>query len=134
MNFESAVHAHVEWKMKLRSAIKAQTELDEETIAKDNCCRLGQWLHGEAKVKYGRLAAYQEWLAAHAAFHREAGIVAGLINDKCFSEAEAALASGTPYYGASMAAGVALNKLKDAVDDQSNRPVVERADGAACLP
>lgn len=73
MNPDSAVSAHTEWKTRLRSAATSQRQLDAATISKDNCRPLGQWLHGEAKQKYGRLGSCKESVGAHAAFHREAG-------------------------------------------------------------
>ncbi len=112
MNLDNAIGAHVEWKMKLRSAISAQSQMDAATISKDDCCPLGQWLHGEAKQKYGRFGSYKECVGAHAAFHREAGKVAGLINQKQYAAAEKALEGGTSYSAASSAAAVAITKLK----------------------
>jgi len=112
MDLNSAVNAHVEWKTKLRSAISTQSQFDASAVSKDNVCPLGQWLHGEAKLKYSKLAAYTECVGAHAAFHREAGKIAGLINQKNYVAAEAALDSSTAYGRASSAAVVAISKLK----------------------
>ena len=114
MNLDNAISAHTEWKVKLRSAISSQSQLDAATISRDNCCPLGQWLHGDAKAKYGQLDAYRQCLDAHANFHREAGKVAQLINQKKYSEAETALSAGTPYANASSATGVSILKLKNA--------------------
>lgn len=112
MNLESAIQAHAEWKMKLRSAISTQAQLDAATIAKDNCCALGQWLHGEAAAKYGQLSSHMRCVGAHAGFHREAGRVAQLINNKKYSEAESALGSGTTYNTASNEVGGAIIRLR----------------------
>lgn len=112
MNLDDAIKTHAEWKMKLRSAISAQTQLDANTISKDNCCPLGQWLHGEAKAKFGQYGSYTECLRAHTIFHREAGKVAQLINQKKYTEAQEALGGGTPYNSASSDAGIAINRLK----------------------
>ena len=112
MNLDNAISAHAEWKMKLRSAIAAQSQLDAATISKDNCCPLGQWLHGEARAKYGHLEGFRRCLEAHANFHREAGRVAQLINQKKFSEAEAAIGLNTHYAVASSEAGAAIIHLK----------------------
>ncbi len=112
MNLDSAISAHVEWKAKLRSALTSQWQLDAATISKDDFCPLGQWLHGEAKQKYGRLGSYRESVGAHAAFHREAGKIAALINKKKYEAAGAALEGGCPYSAASRALVAAIDALK----------------------
>lgn len=112
MDFDSAVSAHVEWKQKLRSAMASKSQLDAASISKDNCCPLGKWLHGEARSKFAAIPAYRECVEAHAGFHREAGRIAGLINQNRHADAEASLASGTVYANASTGAVVAINRLK----------------------
>ena len=115
MDLDTAINEHTQWKMKLRAAIADKAHLDSLSIGKDNNCPLGQWLHGEAKTKYGHLTTYKECLSAHASFHREAGRVAHLINQQHYDQAAAALAAGTPYISASSLTGVAINKLKKEV-------------------
>ncbi len=112
MDLDNAIGKHAEWKLKFRSAISKQEAMDAGTIAKDNCCELGKWLHGEAKAKFSRLNSYAECIAKHAVFHVEAGKVASAINSKKYTEAEAMLNSGTPYAAASNAVGVAIIHLK----------------------
>jgi methyl-accepting chemotaxis protein len=82
--------------------------MDAETISKDNCCELGKWLYGEAKVKFGKLSSHTNCIAKHKAFHIEAGKVAKTINAKKFQEAETMINSGTPYALASSGVGVAV--------------------------
>jgi methyl-accepting chemotaxis protein len=112
MNWDSALDAHAQWKVKLRGAISAKEQVDAATLSKDNCCPFGKWLHGDAKAKYGHLAPFGACVTAHATFHREAGRVAQMINSGKFGEAEAALGAGTPYANASSATGVAIVRLK----------------------
>jgi len=111
MNFEDAIRSHVEWKNTLHTAIVQQTRLDAATIARDDCCTLGKWLHGAAKSKYGHLVSYKECVGAHANFHREAGRVAQIINGRRFAAAELAL-SGRPYSSASERTVTAIVRLK----------------------
>jgi len=115
MDLDKAIGKHTEWKIKLRGAISNQESLDAVTIAKDNCCELGQWLHGEAKQQYQQFAAYSNCIKAHATFHQEAGKVATMINQKKFAEAEAMLGIGSPFSKASSEVGVAITQLKKAV-------------------
>jgi len=103
MDFDlnKVIAAHDAWKAKLRKAIVAQQELDAATIGRHDRCPLGQWLHGEAKTKYGHLAAYRECAGAHAIFHLEAGKIALLVNQRRYAEAEFALNPATAYEAAS---------------------------------
>jgi hypothetical protein len=112
MDLDQAIERHAQWKIKFRQAITNKETMDAETIAKDNCCELGKWLHGDAKTKFGHLASQKECITKHAAFHTEAGKVARTINDKNFAEAGAMIEAGTPYAAASNAVGVAITKLK----------------------
>ncbi|MFA7270204.1 MAG: CZB domain-containing protein [Sterolibacterium sp.] len=112
MDLTEAEAIHREWKLKLRSALLNQEHLDETSIASDNCCGLGKWLHGEAKAKFGRLKSYADCVEKHATFHKCAGKVAKAINDKKYQEAEAMLGASTEYMYASVAILEAISELK----------------------
>jgi hypothetical protein len=112
MDLTSAVGKHAEWKTKFRSAITKKEQMDSVTKAKDNCCELGKWLHGEAKSQFGAMVAYKECVEKHAVFHTEAAKVASAINAKKYTEAEAMLDGGTSYAKISSAVGVAIMHLK----------------------
>jgi hypothetical protein len=112
MDLTTAVSAHAEWKLKLRGAIQKHEQLDAASISSDTACKLGKWLHGEAKGKYGAMKSYASCVEKHAAFHREAGKIAAAINAGNYSDAEAMLAGGTPYSAASSTVGGAILGLK----------------------
>lgn len=112
MDLAQAINKHAEWKVKFRSAISKQETLDEETISKDNCCDLGKWLHGEAKLKFSKFTSHSDCITKHAHFHREAGKVAKCINAKNYTEAEAMLGTGSTYTAASNVVGIAIGRLK----------------------
>lgn len=112
MDLTQAIAKHVEWKTRLRSAISKKEQMDVNTVAADNCCELGKWLHGPAKSSYGSLQSYKNTVSAHASFHKEAGKVASAINAQKFTEAESMLGAGTPYASASGAVGVAIANFK----------------------
>lgn len=114
MNFDEAIHKHAEWKLKFRTAITRQEQLDTATIAKDNCCALGNWLYGDGRLKFGTKPEFKAVLDLHKAFHVEAGKVSQLINAKKFAEAEKALGAATPYGNVSNAVCSALVALKKA--------------------
>lgn len=112
MNFDNAIAAHVAWKTKFRTAITEKAGMDAAVMGKDNLCPLGKWLHGEARAKYAHLADLSTCIAAHAAFHREAGRIASLINDGQYDAATSGLDIGSAYAQASMNTTVALTKLR----------------------
>lgn len=114
MNLDEAVQKHAEWKMKFRGAIAKKDQMDAATISKDNCCVVGQWLHGEGRNRWGSKPEFQRALDKHRAFHAEAGKVAALINAGNYAQAEAALGGGTSYASASGEVGVALMAFKRA--------------------
>jgi methyl-accepting chemotaxis protein len=112
MDLSEAMKAHAEWKIKFRNAISKKDTLDVATISADNCCALGKWLHGEAKVKFGRLKSHTDCVSRHALFHQEAGKVARTINAKNYTEAEAMISPNTPFFAASNNVVVAIGALK----------------------
>jgi hypothetical protein len=112
MDLQEAIRAHSDWKTKLRGAITAQSQLDVATIARDDCCALGKWLHGESRPTFGPLASHQACVRKHAAFHTEASKVASTINRRNYAEAEKMLAAGTPYAQASNEVVFAIGALK----------------------
>ncbi|GAA5786931.1 hypothetical protein GCM10007860_31720 [Chitiniphilus shinanonensis] len=112
MDLNVALKAHGEWRLKFRIAIGKQQHLDARHIAADDCCPLGQWLHGEARKHFSDLPAYTECLRQHALFHREAAKVANSINAKRYREAEVMLLPGSAYAQHSTAFGVAVIRLR----------------------
>ncbi len=112
MNLDDAVKKHADWKVKLRMAISKKETLDAATITRDDCCDLGKWLHGEGKVKFGRLTSYADCIAKHKAFHSNAGKVATAINAKKYDEAMGMIDMNTPYAEASTVAIRAIFQLK----------------------
>ena len=80
IDLDEAIQAHHEWKNKLNTACQANTQIDSTVIGRDDCCVLGKWLHGKARRDYRRLSGYSSCVKKHAAFHREAGRLAELIN------------------------------------------------------
>jgi methyl-accepting chemotaxis protein len=111
MDLGHAFSKHAEWKQRFADAMVRCETLDAEMIGKDDACELGAWLHGPGRNLYLQVPAHAACLAAHAAFHAEAGRVALAINAGRYAEAEAMLGSGTPYAAASVAVGAALRAL-----------------------
>lgn len=112
MELDSALQAHAEWKTKLRVAITKHEKVDATSLGRDDCCALGKWLHAGGKVRHGKQAEFQKLLSAHAAFHREAGRVAQVINQGEYARAVDMLGATSAYGTASNDVGVAILALK----------------------
>lgn len=112
MNLDNAVQTHALWKTKLRAAISKHEQLDLTTLSRDDCCELGQWLHGEGKSGYGKLASHGDCVQKHVMFHSEVTKVAKAVNAKQFDVAEGMLSAGTSYAEASSALSVSFLQLR----------------------
>ncbi|WP_434626640.1 CZB domain-containing protein [Chromobacterium sp. CV08] len=110
MDLEQALLRHEEWKNRFREAIFRQEAMDVDSISRDDCCELGRWLHGPGQSRYGGLSMFQTCVSRHAMFHREAGRIARMIDDKQFEQAEQAL-EDSAYSVASSALAAALAQL-----------------------
>jgi methyl-accepting chemotaxis protein len=112
IDLEAALQAHSEWKIKLRSGISQREHMDAVTIGRDDCCKLGKWLHGSGKMQYQHLSSFRDCLQKHADFHHEAGKVAQIINKGQYEKAESLLDRGSAFALASSQVGVAIVALK----------------------
>jgi hypothetical protein len=72
MNFDEAIKAHADWKMKLARYIqRPDRSIDAGVVGQDNQCSLGRWLHGEG-VRFASMPEFAQLRQEHAAFHRHA--------------------------------------------------------------
>jgi len=112
MNFDDAIGAHAEWKMKLSAYIsRPDGSLDAAAVSRDDKCALGQWIAGEG-VKYSRLPEYAKLKAEHARFHKAAGeIVKKAASGGKVSE-EMALGGRSEFSAASNAVVTAIMAMK----------------------
>lgn len=73
MDFESAIQAHSNWKMKLKNYLaKPDGSIDVNQLSKDNVCPLGCWLHGGESQKFKHLEDFKKLMTSHGAFHKAA--------------------------------------------------------------
>ncbi len=112
INVDSAIEAHRQWKVKLRKAIEHAEQLDAQTIGRDDCCALGQWLHGSGRQRFGSQPGFVALIDEHRGFHQAAGAVARSINAGRMDEARQQLGAGTPFSTASNGVALALMRLK----------------------
>jgi hypothetical protein len=97
MTLDDVLTAHREWKTKFRVAMAKGEKLDVEQIASDAHCQFGTWLHTAAKAACGHLPEFRHCVEVHAAFHRECGKIAEVLNSGRLMDAERMLGFDTPY-------------------------------------
>jgi methyl-accepting chemotaxis protein len=72
MDFNQAIAAHADWKIKLSSYLrKPDGTLNPADIAPDNKCDLGKWIAGEG-AKFSSLQQFSSLKEQHARFHKAA--------------------------------------------------------------
>lgn len=71
LDFKKAIDAHLQWKERLRSVIDGNSseQLDVATVACDDRCMLGQWIHGSGGASHGHLGQFSQLREHHAEFH-----------------------------------------------------------------
>ena len=111
-DFDHAIDAHRQWKVKLRQAIAEHGQLDAETICRDDRCPLGQWLHGAGGRRWGSQPGFVALLEKHAEFHGAAGAVARQINGGAYDDAERLIGSGSEFARASNEVATLLMRAK----------------------
>ena len=111
-DFDKAIEAHRQWKVRLRKAIAERAQLDAATICRDDRCPLGQWLHGAGGQRWGGQPGFIALLDKHAEFHDVAGSVARQINSGAMAEAEQLLGSGSRFAQVSTAVSTLLTRAK----------------------
>jgi methyl-accepting chemotaxis protein len=112
MNLNEAIERHAEWKITFRAAIEKKSQIDADTVRRDNCCVLGKWLHAAGRSTHGHRPAFTELVTAHATFHRNAGEVADAINAKDYETADKLLGVWSAYADASLAVVDAIEALQ----------------------
>ncbi len=111
-DFDRAIEAHRQWKVKLRQAIAEHGQLDADTICRDDRCPLGQWLHGPGGQRWGSQPGFVALLEKHAEFHGAAGAVARQINGGAYADAERLIGSGSAFARASNEVATLLLRAK----------------------
>ena len=109
MELSDALMQHMDWKVRLRTALAYNKTVDVESASDHQNCALGAWLEGEAKQRFGHLDSYRDCYDRHAHFHREAGKVVQCIGAGDADGAKAMLAMSG---GFSVASGALIDALK----------------------
>jgi hypothetical protein len=109
MKFSEALMHHLEWKVRLRSAIDERKTYDVRDAADHRCCMLGSWLNGPARELYGDRDCYRDCYDKHVHFHEEAGKVVQCIDAGNEAEARTMLGLSGSF---SQASNVLIESMK----------------------
>ncbi len=109
MKFSAALMHHLEWKVRLRSAIDERRTQDVREASDHRCCTLGVWFNGPARERYGHLDCYRDCYEKHVRFHDEAGKVVQCIDAGNEAEARTMLGLSGSF---SQASNVLIESMK----------------------
>jgi len=117
MNFDEAITAHSQWKIRLQAVINGTSKetLDPAVVALDNKCVLGQWIYGEAK-QFSALAEYGQLVKEHAHLHLSAADTLRLAQTGQLDKARLALDNGGTFIDASIRTINAIRHLRKKVE------------------
>ncbi|OYZ18063.1 MAG: hypothetical protein B7Y39_14270 [Bdellovibrio sp. 28-41-41] len=117
-DFDAAISAHVDWKMKLSKYLSnPDGSLDHKKVCLDNACVLGKWLYGEGtEYKETNSKIYESLRVSHADFHKTAGDIILLINSNELNQAKVMLQPGGPYMKVSDGTVSLIRELKSSVE------------------
>jgi aerotaxis receptor len=111
IDLREAIAKHLQWKTTLRTAALRGESLDVATIRKDDCCVLGQWLHGPGGHRWQGHADFTALIGHHRAFHLAAGAVAEKIVSGAQDEGLRMMEGGTAFAQATQRVAFAIKAL-----------------------
>jgi len=116
MDFDEALNAHAQWKLRLLTFINGASKepLDPKVVGRDDQCGLGKWIHGEAKV-HSALPEYAQLVEIHARFHKAAATVLNSHLSGKTPQAKAMLDPGGAFHEAAMETLIGIRHLRDKV-------------------
>ncbi len=119
MNFDEAIVAHAEWKLKLTLYLQGEGKFDHVVVCQDDQCKLGKWIYSDGK-KYANEPAYEHLRQVHAKFHTCAGSVIRAVDNNKSDDAKKMIASGSSYEEISAAVINAISAVKRRVEEKTN--------------
>ncbi|MCX8004942.1 MAG: methyl-accepting chemotaxis protein [Burkholderiaceae bacterium] len=132
LDFDAAIKAHQQWRIKLRNAILKGEKLDVATIRRDDCCAVGKWIYGAGGRQWGNLPLFSTLVEQHKKFHQETGHIAEMVNAGKKEEANRLLQGESAFIRAGRAVVDTLQKLKAAVHGAAkSAQIQQRAPAAA---
>ena len=111
-DLQTAIAKHQQWKVTLRNAAQRGEKLDAESASRDDCCPLGEWLHGRGRQQWGHQPRFTDLVDKHARFHQEVGEVARTVNAGQLDKALRMLDNEGSYTAATRATVMAIHALQ----------------------
>ncbi len=112
MDFDKAINAHVQWKMKLAAYLtKPDRSLDAAVVGADNSCELGKWIRGDGQT-LAKTPDFVKLVADHTQFHKAAGDIIRKADSGQKMTEVVALGAKSDYSAASNAVVASLMTMK----------------------
>jgi len=111
IDLREAIVKHMQWKTTLRTAAARGDALDVATIRRDDCCMLGQWLHGDRSRRWHGQPQFVALVDHHKQFHQAAAAVAETIVAGQKEQGMRMMDGGTRFANATQAVVVAIKGL-----------------------
>lgn len=112
MNFDDAIKAHSNWKIRLKRYISnPDGSIDVSKTSRDDVCELGQWLKGDGK-KLAANPTYQQLVSEHAKFHKCAADIVARCDKGENVQEEMSLGSSSDFSKHSMNVVSCITSLK----------------------
>ena len=97
-DIDKAIVAHGRWKSKLAAIVETgESDVTPEHVSKDFNCSFGKWLHYRIDPSEKRSALYEEIVALHRAFHKEAGEILDLALKREIAAANERMSLGSEF-------------------------------------
>jgi len=98
-DFDAAIKAHIDWKMKLgRYLENPDGSLEHSKVCLDNACALGKWIYGDGhNHRNANTLLFDRLKESHAKFHKLAGEIIQLANQHQGDKAKKLLGPSGPY-------------------------------------
>jgi hypothetical protein len=75
LSLRDVLQAHKDWRAQLELDLDSERlrNLDAGSLARDDLCTLGKWLHGPGRERFGHHPSWAAACRVHAEFHQCAG-------------------------------------------------------------
>lgn len=123
-DFNAAIKAHIDWKMKLSKYLEnPDGSLDHQKVCLDNACALGKWIYGDGQNHRDlNTRLFDQVKNSHAQFHQAAGEIIKLANSEQKEKAKLLLSPSGNYLKISEATVELIKKLQIEVETRSLKP------------
>ncbi len=108
MDFDQAIRAHADWRLKLSSYVaRPNGTLNPAELQRDDHCSLGRWIHGDG-LAHAAVPEFAELQAVHARLHEAAAELVKRADAGEDVSGEIALGASGPF---AVASGIVITAL-----------------------